>query len=228
MIGVNDVDNETFTLSDAAQVRSFAEEKERRVGVDVGERSATEPVRSAGKAKANVAQTDCSGVKQECGRVRGGVLRLSGYVLQRAVHQPPRADRRDARAGLVEDGEVGAAGGDDRRSAAYCGSTATSLRSAAARSSGRVGVLLQDRHRPRLQHGVHRSRGEGASGSGPSWTRRGPEHAGPLPYPGAREPFRAAPSSGPTAATRSPFDGDGAVLDRAAPASQASRTSSAA
>ncbi|MFE9648126.1 hydrolase [Streptomyces sp. NPDC006365] len=65
MIGVNDVDNETFTLSDAAQVRSFAEEK------DVAWVSMWAAARdrqcARGKAKANVAQTDCSGIKQRSG-----------------------------------------------------------------------------------------------------------------------------------------------------------------
>ncbi|GAB2974589.1 hypothetical protein GCM10023080_043870 [Streptomyces pseudoechinosporeus] len=65
MIGVNDVDNETFTLSDAAQVRSFAEEK------DVAWVSMWAAARdrqcARGKAKANVARTDCSGIKQRSG-----------------------------------------------------------------------------------------------------------------------------------------------------------------
>ncbi|NGO13401.1 hydrolase [Streptomyces sp. HC44] len=65
MIGVNDVDKETFTLSDAAQVRSFAEEK------DVAWVSMWAAARdrqcARGKAKANVAQTDCSGIKQRSG-----------------------------------------------------------------------------------------------------------------------------------------------------------------
>jgi len=65
MIGVNDVDNETFTVSDAAQVRSFAEKK------DIAWVSMWAAARdrqcARGKAKPNVAQTDCSGVKQEAG-----------------------------------------------------------------------------------------------------------------------------------------------------------------
>ncbi|MFC4465026.1 hydrolase [Streptomyces xiangluensis] len=65
MIGVNDVDNETFTLPDAAQVRSFAEEK------DIAWVSMWAAARdrqcARGKAKANVAQTDCSGIKQRSG-----------------------------------------------------------------------------------------------------------------------------------------------------------------
>lgn len=45
MIGVNDVDNETFSLSDAAQVRSFAEEKGWR-GCRCGRRSGTSSVKA--------------------------------------------------------------------------------------------------------------------------------------------------------------------------------------
>jgi hypothetical protein len=65
MIGNNDVKNETFTLSDAAQVRSFAEEK----GVAwVSMWAAARDRQCAGaKASAKGAQTDCSGIKQSPG-----------------------------------------------------------------------------------------------------------------------------------------------------------------
>ncbi|MEW2405766.1 chitinase [Streptomyces griseoviridis] len=65
MLGVNDVDGETFTLSDAAQVRAFAEEKEigwvsmwstfRDVPCEDGQRSQDD------------AATNCSGVSQSSG-----------------------------------------------------------------------------------------------------------------------------------------------------------------
>ncbi|WP_436847667.1 chitinase [Streptomyces avermitilis] len=64
MIGVNDVDNETFTLTDAAEVRSFAEEK------DVAWVSMWSTFRDQqcdGGSKSNDAATDCSGVKQTNG-----------------------------------------------------------------------------------------------------------------------------------------------------------------
>ncbi|MGW7043698.1 chitinase [Streptomyces avermitilis] len=64
MIGVNDVDNETFTLADAAQVRSFAEEK------DVAWVSMWSTFRDQqcdDDSKSNDAATDCSGVKQTNG-----------------------------------------------------------------------------------------------------------------------------------------------------------------
>ncbi|MET7601439.1 chitinase [Streptomyces avermitilis] len=64
MIGVNDVDNETFTLADAAQVRSFAEEK----GVAwVSMWSTFRDQQCDDGAKSNDAATDCSGVKQANG-----------------------------------------------------------------------------------------------------------------------------------------------------------------
>lgn len=62
MLGVNDVDNETFTLEDAAQVREFAEEK-RVAWVSMW---ATFRDRECGGA-AGDAPADCSGVDQEDG-----------------------------------------------------------------------------------------------------------------------------------------------------------------
>ncbi|MFE2532902.1 chitinase [Streptomyces sp. NPDC059371] len=65
MIGVNDVDNETFGLADAAQVREFAEKKE------VAWVSMWSTFRDRqcekGSATADDAATDCSGVKQSAG-----------------------------------------------------------------------------------------------------------------------------------------------------------------
>ncbi|MER6184421.1 chitinase [Streptomyces sp. NPDC001652] len=61
MIGVNDVDNETFTLSDAAQVRSFAEEKE------IGWVSMWSTFRDQQCDDENDELTNCSGVKQSSG-----------------------------------------------------------------------------------------------------------------------------------------------------------------
>ncbi|MEU1038282.1 chitinase [Streptomyces sp. NPDC005551] len=65
MIGVNDVDNETFTLADAAEVRSFAEKK----GVAWVSMWSTFRDRSCedGDSAADDPATDCSGVKQSSG-----------------------------------------------------------------------------------------------------------------------------------------------------------------
>ncbi|MGI3201877.1 chitinase [Streptomyces sp. GLT-R25] len=65
MIGVNDVDNETFSLSDAAQVRSFAEEK----GVAwVSMWSTFRDQQCEGDdAASDDAATNCSGVEQGAG-----------------------------------------------------------------------------------------------------------------------------------------------------------------
>lgn len=62
MLGVNDVDNETFTLEDAAQVREFAEEK----GVAWVSMWATFRDQECGDG-ASDELTDCSGVDQEDG-----------------------------------------------------------------------------------------------------------------------------------------------------------------
>ncbi len=62
MLGVNDVDNETFTLEDAAQVREFAEEK----GVAWVSMWATFRDRECGDG-ASDALVECSGVDQEDG-----------------------------------------------------------------------------------------------------------------------------------------------------------------
>lgn len=65
MIGVNDVDGETFSLSDAADVRTFAEEK----GVAwVSMWSTFRDVQcESGSASQDDAATDCSGVSQSSG-----------------------------------------------------------------------------------------------------------------------------------------------------------------
>ncbi|CAL9495186.1 putative bifunctional chitinase_lysozyme [Streptomyces sp. enrichment culture] len=64
MIGVNDVDGETFTLDDAAQVRAFAEEK----GIAwVSVWAAFRDRRCGEDSSADDASTDCSGVEQEDG-----------------------------------------------------------------------------------------------------------------------------------------------------------------
>jgi chitinase len=64
MIGVNDVDGETFTLADAAEVRAFAEDK----GIAWVSMWATARDRQcADGAKTDRAATDCSGVKQSSG-----------------------------------------------------------------------------------------------------------------------------------------------------------------
>ncbi|MEV5847907.1 chitinase [Streptomyces sp. NPDC051985] len=65
MIGVNDVDGETFSLSDAADVRAFAEEK----GVAwVSMWSTFRDVQcESGSASQDDAATDCSGVTQSSG-----------------------------------------------------------------------------------------------------------------------------------------------------------------
>ncbi|MFB7929298.1 chitinase [Streptomyces sp. NPDC056039] len=64
MIGVNDVDGETFTLADATEVRSFAEDK----GIGwVSMWSAARDRGCADGAKTDKAATDCSGVKQSSG-----------------------------------------------------------------------------------------------------------------------------------------------------------------
>ncbi|MER6631023.1 chitinase [Streptomyces sp. NPDC000987] len=65
MIGVNDVAGETFTLADAAQVRSFAEEKKIAwVSMWSTFRDQQCPGDAAASGKA---ATDCSGVKQSSG-----------------------------------------------------------------------------------------------------------------------------------------------------------------
>ncbi|MFE2063210.1 chitinase [Streptomyces sp. NPDC059467] len=65
MIGVNDVDGETFSLSDAADVRSFAEEK------DIAWVSMWSTFRdvqcASGSSGTDDAATDCSGVSQSSG-----------------------------------------------------------------------------------------------------------------------------------------------------------------
>ena len=64
MLGVNDVAGETFTLADAAEVRSFAEEN----GIAWVSMWATFRDRQCGDdASADDALTDCSGVEQESG-----------------------------------------------------------------------------------------------------------------------------------------------------------------
>ncbi|GAA3813097.1 chitinase [Streptomyces coacervatus] len=65
MIGVNDIDNETFTLSDAAQVREFSLEK----GIAWVSMWSTFRDRqcSAGSSGNDDAATNCSGVKQSSG-----------------------------------------------------------------------------------------------------------------------------------------------------------------
>ncbi|MGW0813311.1 chitinase [Streptomyces viridiviolaceus] len=68
MIGVNDVDGETFTLSDAAQVRSFAEEKEIAW---VSMWSTFRDWQCGDDSSADDALTDCSGVDQEDGAFAG-------------------------------------------------------------------------------------------------------------------------------------------------------------
>jgi hypothetical protein len=65
MIGVNDVDGETFTLSDAAQVRRFAEEKE-IAWVSMWSTFRDQECED-GNATADDAATDCSGVGQSAG-----------------------------------------------------------------------------------------------------------------------------------------------------------------
>ncbi|MGJ5759378.1 chitinase [Streptomyces galbus] len=64
MIGVNDVEGETFTLSDAAQVRAFAEDE----GLGwVSMWSTFRDQRCGADASAQDALTECSGVRQETG-----------------------------------------------------------------------------------------------------------------------------------------------------------------
>ncbi|MFJ2930033.1 chitinase [Streptomyces massasporeus] len=64
MIGVNDVENETFTLGDAAEVRAFAEEK----GIAwVSMWSTARDRQCADGSKSREAATDCSGVTQGSG-----------------------------------------------------------------------------------------------------------------------------------------------------------------
>ncbi|MFF5964154.1 chitinase [Streptomyces collinus] len=64
MIGVNDVENETFTLGDAAEVRAFAEDK----GIAwVSMWSAARDRQCADDSKPAEAATDCSGVTQGAG-----------------------------------------------------------------------------------------------------------------------------------------------------------------
>lgn len=64
MLGVNDVEGETFTLADAAEVRAFAEEK----GIAWVSMWSTFRDRECGEdASADDALTNCSGVEQEDG-----------------------------------------------------------------------------------------------------------------------------------------------------------------
>ncbi|GGY04446.1 chitinase [Streptomyces djakartensis] len=64
MIGVNDVDGETFTLADAAEVRAFAEEK----GIGwVSMWSAARDRQCPDGTATDRAATDCSGVRQSSG-----------------------------------------------------------------------------------------------------------------------------------------------------------------
>lgn len=64
MIGVNDVEGETFTLADAAEVRAFAEEKDIAW---VSMWSTFRDTECGEDASAEDALTDCSGVEQEDG-----------------------------------------------------------------------------------------------------------------------------------------------------------------
>ncbi|MFK0115036.1 chitinase [Streptomyces sp. NPDC090994] len=64
MIGVNDVDGETFTLADAAEVRTFAEEKEIAW---VSMWSTFRDQQCDDDTDSSDAATDCSGVDQESG-----------------------------------------------------------------------------------------------------------------------------------------------------------------
>ncbi|MBT2409780.1 chitinase [Streptomyces sp. ISL-12] len=64
MIGVNDVDGETFTLADAAEVRTFAEEKEIAW---VSMWSTFRDQQCDDDTDSSDAATDCSGVDQEAG-----------------------------------------------------------------------------------------------------------------------------------------------------------------
>ncbi|MEU6176444.1 chitinase [Streptomyces coeruleorubidus] len=64
MIGVNDVDGETFTLADAAEVRAFAEEK----GIGwVSMWSAARDRQCPNGSESDQPATDCSGVRQSPG-----------------------------------------------------------------------------------------------------------------------------------------------------------------
>ncbi|WP_330355706.1 chitinase [Streptomyces chartreusis] len=63
MLGTNDVDNETFTLDDAAQVREFADEK----GIGWVSMWATFRDQRCGAESGDDELTDCSGVEQESG-----------------------------------------------------------------------------------------------------------------------------------------------------------------
>ncbi|GGX65549.1 hypothetical protein GCM10010510_06990 [Streptomyces anandii JCM 4720] len=65
MIGVNDIAGETFTLSDAARVRSFAEKK----GIAWVSMWSAFRDRScqAGESSGGDAATECSGVAQSAG-----------------------------------------------------------------------------------------------------------------------------------------------------------------
>lgn len=65
MIGVNDVDGETFSLSDAAQVRSFAESK--GVAWVSMWSAARDQECESGSSGDDDAATDCSGVSQDSG-----------------------------------------------------------------------------------------------------------------------------------------------------------------
>ncbi|WP_367321441.1 chitinase [Streptomyces sp. HUAS ZL42] len=65
MIGVNDVDNETFTLADAAEVRAFAEEKE-MAWVSMWATFRDQQCEE-GEATQDDAATNCSGVTQSSG-----------------------------------------------------------------------------------------------------------------------------------------------------------------
>ncbi|WP_030174302.1 chitinase [Streptomyces sp. NRRL S-813] len=65
MVGVNDVAGETFTLSDAAQVRAFAEEK-KIAWVSMWSTFRDQPCRQ-GESSQDDAATDCSGVSQSAG-----------------------------------------------------------------------------------------------------------------------------------------------------------------
>ncbi|MFF4506295.1 chitinase [Streptomyces sp. NPDC001401] len=65
MIGVNDIDNETFTLADAAQVRAFAEQKE-IAWVSMWSTFRDQQCED-GESAQDDAATNCSGVKQSSG-----------------------------------------------------------------------------------------------------------------------------------------------------------------
>ncbi|CAL9544263.1 hypothetical protein SUDANB176_04308 [Streptomyces sp. enrichment culture] len=195
MIGVNDVEGETFTLADAAQVRAFAEEKG-IAWVSMWSTFRDRPCDDG--SSSDDALTGCSGVDQEAGafaRALAGREASAGRSAP-AVHQPPGDDRRHAGRGPAfgERRLVGDVEDRERRlPAVRAVHTVRAVRVMCA-----VRAVRRKRPKDRLRQAPPREGVEGRRAGGVLET---PLHAQPRPVHGVHD-------GGPPQATR---HGDDAV-----------------